>query len=147
MRQEKFTVSDELELADALEQLLYLLLYFDVEPDMIFKFAQTYRDSDSGLDYAQNRYYASGIGRFLTTDPLDKSACLLPFPNDAARRLVLPHPPAALACPAFLAVAVCSLVGCSTQQFGLAEQGKVPSGTGASLIAQVDAGLRLVLAL
>ncbi len=35
-----------------------------------FKFAQTYRDSDSGLDYAMNRYYASGIGRFVTTDPM-----------------------------------------------------------------------------
>jgi RHS repeat-associated protein len=33
-----------------------------------FKFAQTYRDSDSGLDYARNRYYASGIGRFVTAD-------------------------------------------------------------------------------
>jgi len=42
LRQEKFRASDELELVDALEQLLYLLLYFDVEPDMILKFAQTY---------------------------------------------------------------------------------------------------------
>jgi RHS repeat-associated protein len=33
-----------------------------------FKFGQLYRDSDSGLDYAMNRYYASGIGRFLTPD-------------------------------------------------------------------------------
>jgi RHS repeat-associated protein len=33
-----------------------------------FKFAQTYRDSDSGVDYARTRYYASGIGRFLTVD-------------------------------------------------------------------------------
>jgi RHS repeat-associated protein len=38
-----------------------------------YKFAQLYRDSDSGLDYAQARYYASGIGRFLTTDPSDQS--------------------------------------------------------------------------
>src|ERR1039457_4654394 len=30
-----------------------------------FKFAQLYRDSDSGLDYAVNRYYASSVGRFL----------------------------------------------------------------------------------
>ncbi len=42
LRQERFRAGDELELADALEQLLYLLLYFDVEPEMIFKFAQTY---------------------------------------------------------------------------------------------------------
>jgi RHS repeat-associated protein len=39
-----------------------------------YKFAQTYRDSDSGLDYAQARYYASDIGRFLTVDPKHKSA-------------------------------------------------------------------------
>jgi RHS repeat-associated protein len=34
-----------------------------------YKFAQTYRDSDSGLDYANARFYVSGIGRFLTADP------------------------------------------------------------------------------
>ncbi len=39
-----------------------------------YKFAQTYRDSDSGLDYANSRYYASGIGRFLTGDSFDASA-------------------------------------------------------------------------
>jgi RHS repeat-associated protein len=39
-----------------------------------FKFAQTYRDSDSGLDYASQRFYASGIGRFLTGDSFDASA-------------------------------------------------------------------------
>jgi RHS repeat-associated protein len=33
-----------------------------------YKFAQTYRDSDSGLDYAVNRYYSSGLGRFITVD-------------------------------------------------------------------------------
>jgi RHS repeat-associated protein len=39
-----------------------------------YKFAQTYRDSDSGLDYASQRFYASGIGRFLTGDSFDASA-------------------------------------------------------------------------
>ena len=34
-----------------------------------YKFAQTYRDSDTGLDYAKARFYASGVGRFLTVDP------------------------------------------------------------------------------
>ncbi|MGH2397284.1 MAG: RHS repeat-associated core domain-containing protein, partial [bacterium] len=33
------------------------------------KFADTYRDSTTGLDYAINRYYSSGIGRFLRVDP------------------------------------------------------------------------------
>ncbi len=38
-----------------------------------YKFADTYRDSTSGLDYALNRYYSSNTGRFLTTDPYDRS--------------------------------------------------------------------------
>jgi RHS repeat-associated protein len=38
-----------------------------------YKFAETYRDSDTGLDYALNRYYASGIGRFLSPDPYKAS--------------------------------------------------------------------------
>jgi RHS repeat-associated protein len=39
-----------------------------------YKYARTYRDSDSGLDYAKNRFYASAIGRFLTPDKKRKSA-------------------------------------------------------------------------
>jgi RHS repeat-associated protein len=33
------------------------------------KFATYYRDSTTGLDYAQNRYYASTLGRFVSPDP------------------------------------------------------------------------------
>jgi len=33
------------------------------------KFATYYRDSNTGLDYAQNRYYSSSLGRFTTPDP------------------------------------------------------------------------------
>jgi RHS repeat-associated protein len=33
------------------------------------KFATYYRDAKTGLDYAINRYYQSGLGRFLTADP------------------------------------------------------------------------------
>jgi len=33
-----------------------------------YKFAQTYRDSDSGLDYAMSRFYGSSIGRFISPD-------------------------------------------------------------------------------
>jgi RHS repeat-associated protein len=40
------------------------------------KFAQTYRESDSGLDYASARFYASSAGRFLTPDSYDASARL-----------------------------------------------------------------------
>jgi RHS repeat-associated protein len=39
-----------------------------------FKFARLYRDSDSGLDYARNRFYAAAIGRFLNPDPKGQSA-------------------------------------------------------------------------
>jgi RHS repeat-associated protein len=39
-----------------------------------YKFAETFRDADSGLDYALNRYYAAGIGRFLSPDRLGKSS-------------------------------------------------------------------------
>ena len=38
------------------------------------KFATYYRDSVSGLDYAQNRYYSSVYGRFLSADQLRQSA-------------------------------------------------------------------------
>jgi RHS repeat-associated protein len=38
------------------------------------KFATYFRDSETGLDYAQRRYHDPGDGRFLTTDPLDASA-------------------------------------------------------------------------
>jgi RHS repeat-associated protein len=37
------------------------------------KFATYTRDSATGLDYAQNRYYASQIGRFTTADPYQAS--------------------------------------------------------------------------
>ena len=42
LRQEKFPANDELELVDALEELLFLLLNFDVEPEMLHRFASTY---------------------------------------------------------------------------------------------------------
>ena len=42
MRQERFKAANAVELTDALEQLLYLLLFFDVEPAMIHRFAKTY---------------------------------------------------------------------------------------------------------
>jgi RHS repeat-associated protein len=35
------------------------------------KFATYFRDATTGLDYAQNRYYASTLGRFTTPDPND----------------------------------------------------------------------------
>jgi predicted O-linked N-acetylglucosamine transferase (SPINDLY family) len=42
LRHERFRAGDEIELCDNLEQLLYLLLFFDVEPGLVFRFAQTY---------------------------------------------------------------------------------------------------------
>jgi RHS repeat-associated protein len=38
------------------------------------KFATYYRDGTTGLDYAQNRYYASTPGRFLSPDPFQAAS-------------------------------------------------------------------------
>jgi predicted O-linked N-acetylglucosamine transferase (SPINDLY family) len=42
LRRERFEAANNAELLDALEQLLYLLLYFDVEPEMLHRMARTY---------------------------------------------------------------------------------------------------------
>jgi len=42
LRKERFRASDPRQLADALEELLYLLLFFDVEPELYDRVAQTY---------------------------------------------------------------------------------------------------------
>jgi predicted O-linked N-acetylglucosamine transferase (SPINDLY family) len=42
LRKERYRARDAAELADALEQLLYLLLFFDVEPEMLLRFSRTY---------------------------------------------------------------------------------------------------------
>jgi predicted O-linked N-acetylglucosamine transferase (SPINDLY family) len=56
LRQEAFRVEGELQLADCLEVLLYLLLYFDVEQEMMLKFAQTY-------DVIAKRIYGEALPR------------------------------------------------------------------------------------
>ncbi|MGA7416226.1 MAG: RHS repeat-associated core domain-containing protein, partial [Bryobacteraceae bacterium] len=38
------------------------------------KFATYTRDAETGLDYAYQRYYTAGLGRFMTPDPKDGSA-------------------------------------------------------------------------
>jgi len=43
-------------------------------PNGVEKFATYTRDAESGLDYAYQRYYTSGIGRFLTPDNKSGSA-------------------------------------------------------------------------
>jgi len=50
LRAERFRADDALELCDNLEQLLFLLLYFDVEPALISRFARTY-DATARLVY------------------------------------------------------------------------------------------------
>jgi len=62
LRNDRFVVSDELELVDALEQLLYLLLYVDVEPDLILKLAHTY-------DAAARRVYGEPLPRPVSRRP------------------------------------------------------------------------------
>jgi predicted O-linked N-acetylglucosamine transferase (SPINDLY family) len=52
LRQERFKAADEADLADALEQLLYLLLFFDVEPELLHRVAKTY-DSTARRVYGE----------------------------------------------------------------------------------------------
>ena len=40
------------------------------------KFATYTRDAETGLDYAYQRYYTAGLGRFMTPDPLATSASI-----------------------------------------------------------------------
>jgi RHS repeat-associated protein len=43
--------------------------YYTYETASALSVATYYRDSTTGLDYAQNRYYASTLGRFISPDP------------------------------------------------------------------------------
>jgi protein O-GlcNAc transferase len=45
LRNERFASQDVREMVDSLEELLYLLLYFDVEPELIRRLARTYDDA------------------------------------------------------------------------------------------------------
>jgi predicted O-linked N-acetylglucosamine transferase (SPINDLY family) len=56
LRAEAYVVRDETELVDCLEQILYLLLFFDVEPDLVHRFAHTY-------DAAARRVYGPPLPR------------------------------------------------------------------------------------
>jgi predicted O-linked N-acetylglucosamine transferase (SPINDLY family) len=56
LRRERFRAGDESELCDALEQLLYLLLFFDIEPSVVSRFAQTY-------DVTSRRIHGAPIAR------------------------------------------------------------------------------------
>jgi RHS repeat-associated protein len=47
-----------------------------VEPNDELKFATYTRDAASGLDYADQRYYASNAGRFMSPDPYRTSGAL-----------------------------------------------------------------------
>jgi predicted O-linked N-acetylglucosamine transferase (SPINDLY family) len=42
LRSERFTPRDEGDLCDCLEEILYLLLFFDVDPGLLLRFGQTY---------------------------------------------------------------------------------------------------------
>jgi protein O-GlcNAc transferase len=56
LRNERFNSQDVREMVDSLEELLYLLLYFDVEPELIHRLAQTY-------DHASRRIYGEPLPR------------------------------------------------------------------------------------
>jgi len=54
LRQERYRAASETQLVDALEELLYLLLFFDVEVDVVHRFARTY-DEAARRVYGQPR--------------------------------------------------------------------------------------------
>src|SRR5260370_20602825 len=43
-------------------------------PNDTVKFTSYTRDSATGLDYADQRYYNNGVGRFMSPDPAQRSA-------------------------------------------------------------------------
>ncbi|HKW97182.1 MAG TPA: RHS repeat-associated core domain-containing protein [Bryobacteraceae bacterium] len=47
---------------------------YESRPEEQEKFATYFRDGATMIDYAQNRYYSSTLGRFLTADPYRNSA-------------------------------------------------------------------------
>ncbi len=49
LRNERFHAADARQLADALEELLYLLLFFDIEPELYARVAQTYDQVSLGV--------------------------------------------------------------------------------------------------
>jgi|GEM_PF-3304872 len=51
----------------------------------LYKFAGYERDTETGLDYAANRYYNSRIGRFMTPDPAGLAAANLSNPQSLNR--------------------------------------------------------------
>jgi predicted O-linked N-acetylglucosamine transferase (SPINDLY family) len=62
LRKERFRARDENELVDCLEELLYLLLFFDIEPEMMLRFAQTY-------DQVATRVYGAPLPRAMPRRP------------------------------------------------------------------------------
>ncbi len=52
LRKERFAVATQAELVDALEELLYLLLFFDVEPELLHRLSLTY-DKAARLVYGE----------------------------------------------------------------------------------------------
>ncbi len=62
LRLERYRAVDETGLADDLEQLLYLLLFFDIEPSVIHRFAQTY-------DATAQRVYGTPLPRPAVRQP------------------------------------------------------------------------------
>ena len=53
LRQERYRAPSDTALVDALEELLYLLLFFDVEPSVVHRFARTYDEATRRVYGAQ----------------------------------------------------------------------------------------------
>ena len=43
------------------------------------------RDDETGLDYAENRFYSSSVGRYASTDPMPSQQGHLPDPPNLNR--------------------------------------------------------------
>jgi RHS repeat-associated protein len=65
----------------------------------IYKFSGYERDTETGLDYAVNRYYNSRIGRFMTPDPSGIASASLGNPQSLNRYAYVTNNPVGLADP------------------------------------------------
>lgn len=62
LAEDRYAVESDVELVDALEELLYLLLYFDVDPSVMLRLAETY-------DHAATHVYGEPLPRAVTRSP------------------------------------------------------------------------------
>ena len=92
------------------------------------KFGRYVRDSVSGLDYAEQRYYSSAAGRFVTPDPYEGSVKLAD-PDSWNRYSFVKNNPVNFVDPNGLSVQN-DVIGCAGGVGGVILLGAVDAGTG-----------------